>query len=74
MNQREMPRIPLESSLLASAAYASDATLELEFCNGSIYRYFAVPPEVFEALLAAPSKGTYFNQSIRDHFPFQRVL
>ncbi len=73
MNQREMPPIPLESSLLASAAY-SDATLELEFRNGSIYRYFAVPPEVFQALLAAQSKGAYFNQSIRDHFPFQRVL
>ncbi len=73
MNQREIQRIPLESSLLASAAYSSDATLDLEFRTGSIYRYFAVPPEIFEALLAAQSKGAYFNQFIRDHFSFQRL-
>jgi hypothetical protein len=72
MNQPEIQHIPLESSLLASAAY-SDATLELLFRNGQIYRYLAVPPEVFQALLAAPSKGAFFNQSIRDRFTFQRL-
>ncbi len=73
MNPSEIRRVPLESSLLVSAAYFSDATLELEFRNGSIYRYVGVPPEVFQALLAAQSKGAYFNQSIRDHFTSQRL-
>jgi hypothetical protein len=28
---------------------------------------------VHEALLRAPSKGSYFNQTIRNHFPYRVV-
>jgi len=65
--------IPVESSLLSSVAYAHDGTLRLQFRSGAIYHYLAVPRVVFESLLAAPSKGEYFNRSIRDHFQHQRL-
>jgi hypothetical protein len=29
-----------------------------------------VPGAVHQALLGAPSKGSYFNQTIRGHFPY----
>ena len=65
--------VPLESSLLSSAAYSDDGTLQLQFRNGAIYLYFAVPRDVFEDLLAAQSKGSYFNRNIRDRFHHQRL-
>ena len=39
--------------------------LPLEFRNGAIYRYFEVPAALYAALLAADSKGTFFNRQIR---------
>jgi hypothetical protein len=40
----------------------------LEFRDGAIYRYFAVPAAVYDDLLAADSKGSYFNKQIRGLF------
>jgi hypothetical protein len=53
--------------------YSIEAILELEFRSGAIYRYFAVPPAVVEGLIAAESKGAYFNRHIRNHFRYQRL-
>ena len=64
----------VESSLLAGVAYTTDQTLLLWFLSGALYRYFAVPPAVFQALLTAPSKGVYFNRNIRNRFPYQRLV
>lgn len=62
----------VESSLLSSIGYSSDRTLELKFRSGATYRYFAVPELVVEGLIAAESKGAYFNRQIRDRFPYQK--
>ncbi len=64
----------VESTTLAALAY-DDAheILQLEFRSHAIYRYFGVPAPVYEALLAAPSKGRYFNQAIRGNFPCARA-
>ena len=63
----------LDSSVLKAVAYATDETLELEFRTGAVYRYFGVPCTVFENLITATSKGSYFNNNIRDSFRHQRV-
>ena len=63
---------PVVSSVLSSIAY-SDSTLELQFRSGALYRYFTVPPAIFQALFTAPSKGTYFNRYVRNSFPHQQV-
>lgn len=65
-------RTRVASSLLASVAYWPHQTLELEFRSGVVYRYFTVPPVVVAELLAADSKGAYFNRRIRNRFPHQR--
>lgn len=69
----QLGQVSLESSLLSSVTYSSDTTLQLHFRKGAIYQYFAVPPAIFQGLLAAPSKGTYFNRHIRDRFQHQRL-
>lgn len=61
-----MDRVPVESSNLASVGYEpGTATLEIEFHKSGIYQYFGVPAHVHEELMAAASKGTYFDQHIK---------
>jgi hypothetical protein len=64
----------VESTTLAALAY-DDAReiLHLEFRSGAWYRYYGVPAPVYEGLLAATSKGGYFNRAIRGRFPHSRV-
>lgn len=64
----------MTSSSLASIGYSpTQATLEVEFKHGAIYRYLDVPAHVFEAFLAAESKGTFFNRAVKDSYLYQRV-
>jgi hypothetical protein len=63
----------IDSSLIRYVTYGTDATLTVHLHRGTCYRYFTVPRTVFDDLLAAASKGAYFNRHIRDSFPYQRV-
>lgn len=64
----------VESSTLAAVGYdESRDLLQLEFRGGALYCYFAVPAAVHRSLLAAGSKGSYFNQAIRGRYQFVRV-
>jgi hypothetical protein len=61
----------VESTTLATVAYdKARGLLQLEFRSRAIYQYFGVAAAVHEALLGAPSKGSYFNQFIRGRFPY----
>jgi len=69
-----MHRNPVSSTTVASAGYDPEALiLEIEFASGLVYRYIDVPNHVFNAFLAAPSHGTYFNRHIRGQYSFARV-
>ena len=66
--------VAVSSSLIATVSYdVSQSILPLAFCDGAIYRYFGVPAAISDDLLAAESKGTYFNREIRDCFPYALV-
>lgn len=63
------------SATLSIIAYDGSLNLlQLEFRSRAVYHYFGVPVAVHEALLDAPSKGSYFNQAIRGRYPFARVI
>ncbi|HVE69242.1 MAG TPA: KTSC domain-containing protein [Solirubrobacteraceae bacterium] len=64
-------RVPVESKTACSIGY-EDATLEIEFTNGSVYRCFDVPERVHEELMVAGSHGKFFNQRIRGTYPYTR--
>lgn len=67
-------RVAVESSSVASVGYdAARAVLELEFRNGAVYRYFAVPAPVYEGLMRSESKGVYVNRLVRNAYSFSRV-
>jgi lysyl-tRNA synthetase, class II len=64
----------IESTVLASITYDQPHQLLLvEFRGGAIYCYFGVPLTVHLGLLAAPSKGAYFNRFVRAQFSFTRL-
>jgi hypothetical protein len=64
----------VESSTLTTVAYdCDDQVLRLEFRSRAVYCYFGVPPSVHRALMAADSKGSYFNRYIRGRFPYHRL-
>ena len=64
----------VESTTLATVAYdKAHELLQLEFRSGAIYQYFGVAAAVHEALLGAPSKGSYFNRFIRGRYPYSLV-
>ena len=66
-----MDETRVESTTLRAFAYDDGREiLQLEFLSRAIYHYYGVPAEVHEALLGAPSKGSYFNRVIRGSFPF----
>lgn len=63
--------VTLHSTLLASVRYhVDDSLLHLNFCDGAIYHYFEVPGAIHQGLLAADSKGGYFNRQIRGRFRY----
>ena len=44
--------------------------LEVIFTTGRVYQFTCVPPEQYQGLLSAESKGRYFAENIRDAFPY----
>lgn len=70
-----MDRLPIDSSLIRSIGYDfPNSVLEVELLpNGRVYRYFDVPLSIYNELMASESKGSFFNESIRDLYPFEEL-
>jgi len=61
-----MKRRKVKSSYLVSVGYdLKTRTLEVEIHDSGVFQYFGVPPEKYEGLMLAESKGTYFIQFIK---------
>lgn len=69
-----MERCSLDSSAVRSAGYDEDRqVLELEFSNGRVYQYDAVPGAVYNWLLRTPNKGGYVNRMINGRYPHRDI-
>ena len=61
--------IPVESSNLAAVGYDEQLLeLHVQFKNGAVWVYRAVPADVYQNMTTAPSKGRYFAQQIKPRF------
>lgn len=67
-----MTMIPVSSSNLSAVGY-EDTTLYVRFHSGSTYAYFNVPENVYNGLLAAPSKGKYLASVIKGSYTYQKL-
>ena len=65
----------LDSTALAAVSYDETArTLRATFRdNRRTYVYEGVPREEYAALMAAESRGAWFNAHIRDRYRFREV-
>jgi hypothetical protein len=69
-----MERSPLDSSAVRSAGYDdANQVLELEFSNGRIYQFDAVPRGVYDWLLRTPNKGGYVNRMINGRYAHRDI-
>jgi hypothetical protein len=67
-----MERIDLQSTALAWVQYRSaEEALRIGIRDGDSYEYSGVPEQTYRELLAAESKGRYYNHHIRNDFPCQ---
>lgn len=61
-----MERKSVSSSNLRSVGYdAETRTLEIEFHDGGVYQYSNVPESIYNGLMSAGSKGSYFDSHIK---------
>ena len=61
-----MERQEVQSSNLRSVGYDDkNSILEVEFLSSSVYRYFNVPEQIYQGLLAADSHGKFFHEYIK---------
>ena len=65
-----MPRV--DSTAIVRIEWADDV-LSVWFTSDPRrrYRYFEVPRTLYEAFLAAESKGAFFSDNVRDRFDWQ---
>ena len=64
----------VESSMLHAVGYDPDThTLEVLFNSGGAYQYYNVPPEEYEGLMEAESKGRYMHEHIIDVYAYAQI-
>lgn len=69
-----MDKERVKSSVIASVGYDPEAeVLEVQFHSRRTYRYFGVPPRVYQELLEADSIGGYFNTVIKPNYEAREV-
>jgi len=67
-----MNRAYVSSTDLVSVGY-DNGTLEIEFKENNVYQYFNVPQSIYNGLLSAGSKGTYFHSHIKNKYRYRKV-
>jgi len=68
-----MERIPVKSSYVESIGYENEV-LEVTFMSGKVYRYNGVPPDLYESIMAADSKGRAVkNEIVNGGFEAERI-
>lgn len=67
-----MERRRISGGRLKSAAYdAGSRRLEIEFVDGSLKTFKAVPAEVWRRLMASPNPASYYADRIEEEYPFE---
>lgn len=69
-----MDREYVASSNIESIGYDKDnSILEVGFLNGTVYQYFDVPEEIWDAFREADSKGRFLNSKIKGNYSYSQV-
>lgn len=64
-----MEMISVSSSAIAAVGYdPTTRNMKIQFVAGHSYNFCDVPEGIFEGLLKSWSKGSYYNDNIRDRY------
>lgn len=63
----------VDSSVIRHVEHDGRNRLTVTFVSGRRYAYTGVSRDLYEALIASPSKGAFFNDRIRDAFPTEEM-
>ena len=64
-----MEMIRVSSSAITAAGYdPATNRMKITFKQGHSYNYCRVPQSVYEAFMRSISKGTYYNDHIKDRY------
>lgn len=64
-----MEMIPVRSSAIRAVGYDPDSMrMQIRFAQGDTYTFCRVPQHIYDGLLAAGSKGAYYDRYIRDRY------
>ncbi|MBD1576421.1 KTSC domain-containing protein [Vibrio sp. S11_S32] len=62
------------SSAMISYGYSKlSQVLDIKFFDSSVYRYLNVPYKEFELFVNSKSKGSFFNSSIKNIYPYVKI-
>ena len=69
-----MLREPVSSSNIESIGYDLDSSiLEISFLNSGIYQYYNVPEIIYDGIMSAGSKGSYFHQNVKGKYQYKKI-
>ena len=68
-----MRRQPVSSSIQSVGYDPQRHILGVKFHGNGIYQYEDVSQDTYAGLMAAPSKGQYFAERIRDRYAWRRL-
>ena len=64
----------VDSSNVEAIGYDEAAQeLHVQFLSGGTYVYHGVPQDVYDDLMAAPSKGSYLNRMIKGNYEYSKM-
>jgi hypothetical protein len=64
-----MQMIPVSSSAISAVGYdPQTGRMKITFTQGHTYDFCRVPQRVYDGLMKAWSKGTYYNDNIKDRY------
>jgi hypothetical protein len=74
VGERSVEMVLVESEAIAEIDYQpASSTLFVRFAHGGWYSYFMVPPKVYSDFLVAESHGRFFQENIRERYPYRRA-
>jgi hypothetical protein len=60
------------SSAMQAVGYdPASRRMRIRFAEGNDYDFCGVPESIYQGLMSAFSKGTYYNDYIKDRYPCQ---
>ena len=65
--------IYVDSSNIEAIGYDETAQeLHVRFLSGDMYAYHSVPRDIYDALMNAPSKGSFLNREVKGVYEYSK--